>query len=112
MAQDAFSLYHVSKELNTLLHGAKINRVSQPDLNDVYLVTHSFSGNRTLVLSSNAESARVAFTSEEKPNPKQALGFCMLLRKHLLGAIIESVELVGFGRIVKITFTGRNDFKE
>ena len=96
MAQDAFSLYHVSKELNTLLHGTKINRVSQPDLNDVYLVTHSFSGNRTLVLSSNAESARVAFTSEEKPNPKQALGFCMLLRKHLLGAIIESVELVGF----------------
>lgn len=112
MAQDAFSLYHISKELNTLLHGAKINRVSQPDLNDVYLVTHSFSGNRTLVLSSNAESARVAFTSEEKPNPKQALGFCMLLRKHLLGAIIESVELVGFERIIKITFTGRNDFKE
>ena len=112
MAQDAFSLYHVAKELNTILSGAKINRVSQPDNHDVYLVTHSFKGNRTLVLSSNAENSRVAFTSEEKQNPKQALGFCMLLRKHLLGAIIESVELVGFERIIKITFTGRNDFKE
>lgn len=112
MAQDAFSLYHVAKELNNTLKGAKINRVSQPDKDDVYLLTHSFSGNRTLVLSSNAENCRIAFTREEKPNPKSALGFCMLLRKHLLGAIIESVELVGFERIVKITFSGRNDFKE
>ena len=109
---DAFSLYHLVKELNTTLKGAKINRVSQPDKDDVYLLTHSFSGNRTLVLSSNAENCRIAFTAEEKPNPKTAFGFCMLLRKHLLGAVIESVELVGFERIVKLTFTGRNDFKE
>ena len=112
MAQDAFSLYHVAKELNTILKGAKINRVSQPDKDDVYLVTHSYTGNHTLVLSSNAENCRIAFTKEEKPNPKSAMGFCMLLRKHLLGSIIESVELVGFERIVKITFSGRNDFKE
>ncbi|MBR2337706.1 MAG: NFACT family protein [Clostridia bacterium] len=112
MAQDAFSLYHVARELNTILKGAKINRVSQPDKDDVYLVTHSFTGNRTLVLSSNAENCRIAFTNEEKPNPKSAMGFCMLLRKHLLGSVIESVELVGFERIVKLTFAGRNDFKE
>ena len=87
MAQDAFSLYHVAKELNTILKGAKINRVSQPDKDDVYLVTHSYSGNRTLVLSSNAENCRIAFTKEEKPNPKAAMGFCMLLRKHLLGSL-------------------------
>ena len=112
MAQDAFSLYHVAKELNSILKGAKINKVSQPDKDDVYLLTHSFTGNRTLVLSSNAENCRIAFTREEKANPKSAMGFCMLLRKHLLGSIIESVELVGFERIVKITFSGRNDFKE
>ena len=112
MAQDAFSLYHLAKELDQTLKGAKINRVSQPDKDDVYLLTHSFSGNRTLAISSNAENCRISFTSSEKPNPKTALGFCMLLRKHLLGAIIESVELVGFERIIRITFSGRNDFKE
>lgn len=112
MPQDAFSLYHLTKELDATLRGAKINRVSQPDKDDVYLLTHSFSGNRTLVLSSNAENCRISFTAEEKPNPKAALGFCMLLRKHLLGAVIESIELVGFERIVKLTFIGRNDFKE
>ena len=112
MPQDAFSLYHTARELNTILKGAKINRVSQPDKDDLYLLTHSFSGNRTLVLSSNAENCRIAFVKEEKPNPKSALGFCMLCRKHLLGTTIESIELVGFERIVKITFSGRNDFKE
>ena len=65
MAQDAFSLYHVAKELNTILKGAKVNRVSQPDKDDVYLITHSYTGNRTLVLSSNAENCRIAFTKEE-----------------------------------------------
>ena len=112
MPQDAFSLYHTARELNTILKGAKINRVSQPDKDDLYLLTHSFSGNRTLVLSSNAENCRIAFVKEEKPNPKSALGFCMLCRKHLLGTTIEIIELVGFERIVKITFSGRNDFKE
>lgn len=112
MAQDAFSLLHVARELNTLLKGAKVNKVSQPDKDDVYLTLHTFTGNKTLVLSSNAESCRVCFTSMEKPNPKTAFGFCMLMRKHLLGSIIENVELVGFERIIRITFAGRNDFKE
>ena len=112
MAQDAFSLLHVSRELNNLLKGAKVNKVSQPDKDDVYLTLHTFTGNKTLVLSANAESCRVCFTSAEKPNPKTAFGFCMLMRKHLLGSIVESVELVGFERIIRLTFAGRNDFKE
>ena len=112
MTQDAFSLLHVARELNTMLKGAKVNKVSQPDKDDLYLTLHTFTGNKTLVLSSNAESCRVCFTSAEKPNPKTAFGFCMLMRKHLLGSIVESVELVGFERIIRITFAGRNDFKE
>lgn len=112
MAQDAFSLLHVAREINDLLKGAKVNKVSQPDKDDVYLTLHTFTGNKTLVLSANAESCRVCFTSAEKPNPKTAFGFCMLMRKHLLGSIIENVELVGFERIIRLTFAGRNDFKE
>ena len=112
MPQDAFTLLHSSKELNTLLAGAKVNRVSQPDKDDVYLAIYTKSGARTLVLSSNAEYCRVAFVSNEKPNPKVAPTFCMLMRKHLLGAEIKSVSLVGFERIIKIVFQTRNDFKD
>ena len=112
MPQDAFSIKHTAAELNRILSGAKINRVSQPDKDDVYLLTYSKTGSRVLVLSSNAENCRVSFISEEKPNPKVAPNFCMLLRKHLLGATIESVTAVDFERIVAVSFACKNDFRE
>lgn len=112
MPQDAFTLLHAARELNNLLSGAKVNRVVQPDKDDVYLAVYTKSGARTLVLSSNAEYCRVAFTSAEKPKTQVAPSFCMLLRKHLLGAETESVSLVGFERIIKIDFRTKNDFKD
>ena len=61
MPQDAFTLSQSAKELNKLLSGAKINKVSQPDKDDVYLLTYSSIGSKTLVLSSNAENCRISF---------------------------------------------------
>lgn len=112
MPQDAFTLYHTAKELNVLLENAKVNRVVQPDKDDVYLAVYTKSGARTLVLSANAEYCRTSFITKEKPKPQVAPAFCMLLRKHLLGAEISGVSLVGFERIVKISFKTRNDFKD
>ncbi len=112
MPQDAFTLLHASRELNDLLSGAKVNRITQPDKDDVYLAVYTKTGARTLVLSANAEYCRVSFIKSEKPTPKVAPTFCMLMRKHLAGAEIESVSLVGFERIVKMVFKTRNDFKD
>ena len=112
MPQDAFTLHHAAAELNELLRGAKINRVSQPDKDDVYLLTYSSSGTKTLVLSSNAENCRVCFISKEKPNPKVAPNFCMLMRKHVLGASIEKIEQIGTERIIAVTFLCKNDFRD
>ena len=112
MPQDAFTLRHVAAELNEMLKNAKINRVSQPDKDDVYLLTYSSLGTKTLVLSSNAENCRVCFISKEKPNPKVAPNFCMLMRKHVLGATIEKIEQLGSERIIAITFQCKNDFKD
>ncbi|MBQ7642415.1 MAG: NFACT family protein [Clostridia bacterium] len=112
MPQDAFTLYHTAKELDALLADAKINKVSEPDKDDVYLLAYTAKGLKTVVLSANAENCRVGICSKEKPNPKVAPNFCMLLRKHLLGATIKSVSLVGFERIVEIVFACKNDFRE
>lgn len=112
MPQDAFTLHHVAAELNNLLKGAKVNKVSQPDKDDVYLLTYSASGARTLVLSANAENCRASFISKEKPNPKVAPNFCMLLRKHLSGAVIEKIEQVKNERILAVTFSCKNDFRD
>ena len=81
MPQDAFTLLHASGELNKLLSGAKVNRITQPDKDDVYLAVYTKTGARTLVLSANAEYCRVSFIKSEKPTPKVAPTFCMLTPK-------------------------------
>ena len=112
MPQDAFTLYHTAKELDKNLHNAKVNRVNQPNKDEISLLVYTISGSRVLTLSANAESCRIGFSSAEKPNPKVAPNFCMLLRKHVSGATIESVSLVGFERIIAVKFQCKNDFRE
>ena len=112
MPQDAFSLLHAARELNAALQGAKINKITQPDKDEINLLVYTVSGSRLLAISAGAESCRLCFTSRETPAPKVAPNFCMLLRKHLLGAVIKKTELVGFERIVAITFDCKNDFRE
>ena len=112
MPQDAFSLLHSARELDRLLKGAKINKITQPNKDEIDMLVYTASGTKTLALSANAESARAVISATEKPAPKVAPNFCMLLRKHLLGAVISSLETVGFERIVVITFSCKNDFRE
>ena len=112
MPQDAFTLSRVATELNALLKSAKVNKINQPDKDEVILHLYNAGKNYKLLISTNANTARVDLTNAEKPNPLTAFGFCMLLRKHLLTAEIVKVELVGYERIIKITFDAKNDFFE
>ncbi len=112
MPQDAFTLARVATELNALLKTAKVNKINQPDKDEVVLHLYNAGKNYKLLISTNANTARVDLTNTEKPNPLTAFGFCMLLRKHLLTAEIIKVELIGYERIIKITFDAKNDFFE
>lgn len=112
MPQDAFSLLHTAKELNSTLSDARIDKINQPESDSVFLNVRANNQNLKLVISANAQNARVCLTKHEQPNPIVAPGFCMLLRKHLSHARIKSVELVGFERIVKIIFESKNELNE
>ena len=112
MPQDAFSLFAAAEELDSALKKAKINKITQPNKDEINMLVYTLSGSKTLTVSANAESCRVCFTRAEKSAPKVAPNFCMLLRKHLLGAVIESVKLVGYERIIAVTFACKNDFRE
>ena len=112
MPQDAFTIKYIATELNTALLGAKVNKINQPDPEEVVLHLYTKNGVKRLLISANAMGARVSFTEDEKPNPLTAYGFCMLLRKYLQSAEVTSVTQVGFERIVKIEFSALNDFFE
>ena len=112
MPQDAFHIRRSAAELDALLKGGKINRVSQADKDEVTFIIYTGKTTVKLVLSTNASNARVCLSLTEKEPAPVAPNFCMLLRKHLLGAEILSVSQYAFERIVEIRLHCTTDFSE
>ena len=111
MPQDYFTLKHVATELNKLILGAKVQKINMP--NDFETVLTVYNGKTLkLIASCEAKFARVGLTIAEKKNPLVAKNFCMLLRKHLLGAKITGVSIASGERIILVDFSNENDLKE
>lgn len=110
MPQDAFTLKYLCDELNQVLSGGKINKITQPD-NDRMLLT-VYTGKRTvkLLLNVNPSAPRMGITESDFDSPLVPQNFCMLMRKHLLSATLDCVKLIGFDRIVRIDFTASGEF--
>ncbi|MBQ8320460.1 MAG: NFACT family protein [Clostridia bacterium] len=112
MPQDAFHLGHIARELSLALVGGKINRITQANKDEVTLHIYTKKRSLKLILSTNASFARVLLTEKEKEPAPVAPNFCMLLRKHLLGAEILKIQRYAFERILEITFHCTGDFSE
>lgn len=112
MPQDAFHIRRLATELNTLLVGGKVNRISQVNKDELTFIIYTGKSTVKLILSANASNARVCLSSTEKEPAPVAPNFCMLLRKHLQNAEILSVRQHEFERIVEITFHCTSDFSE
>ncbi len=110
MPQDAFTLRHTAHELNAILVGGKLNRINQPEKEELSFLIYT--GKRTvkLLLNVNASYCGVYFTEDERENPLFAPNFCMLLRKHLQNAEILSVAQVNFERILAFRLKCTSDF--
>ena len=112
MPQDAFHIRRLTNELNTLLVGGKVNRISQVNKDELTLIIYTGKSTVKLILSANASNARVCLSLTEKEPAPVAPNFCMLLRKHLQNAEILGVKQHEFERIVEITFHCTSDFSE
>ena len=65
-----------------------------------------------LIISLNANDFRIHLSGHTFENPEMPTPFCMFLRKHLTGAVLNDVLQTGMERIVFIPLTARNDFGE
>ncbi|MBQ9544608.1 MAG: NFACT family protein [Clostridia bacterium] len=104
MAFDSGMLRCVCEELNGFFAGGKVEKVLQPEKDEVNLVIRSGGVSRRLLLSASGSNPRICVTDSVKENPPAAYMLCMLLRKHLLGAKVLEVSQVGFERVAKIEF--------
>ncbi len=110
MPQDAFTLKYLTTELNEAFKGGKINKVVQPSKDVVVFTVYNGKETIKLLLDVNPGSPRIGVTTENFESPLTAPNFCMLLRKYLLSATIDSISLVGFDRIVKIELSPSNEY--
>ena len=100
MPFDAVFLSAVLEELNPALLGTRVEKVQQPAADTVIL---SLRGKDKLLICANGSRARLHLTTATYENPAQPPMFCMLLRKHLTGGRIVSVEQPPAERSVDIT---------
>ncbi len=102
MAFDGITIACLTKELSDTLTGGRINKIAQPEADELLLTVKTFQGQYRLLLSANASLPLVYLTDLNKPSPVTAPNFCMLLRKHILNGRIVSVTQPGLERIIHI----------
>ncbi|MBQ1942614.1 MAG: NFACT family protein [Clostridia bacterium] len=112
MPQDAVTLRRVARALNARLVGGKINKITQPVKDEIDMLVYAGGKTVQIVLSANASCARAGVSSLQRENPLVCYAFCMLLRKHLSGGEILSVEQMGSDRVIAFTVKNRNDLRE
>ena len=112
MAFDGIVTKSIISELNTILIGAKVNKVLQPTKTEIVLELYNNGKNYSLLLSCDAEFCRIGLTNHSKPNPQNALNFCMLLRKYLVGGKILEISNYDFERTVLLKFSCYNELND
>ena len=111
MALDACFLQFAAMELNNTLSGELVDKIYQPSKDEILLHLRG-KGKHRLMISSSPNSARIHLTEKNVENPKVPPAFCMVLRKHLMGARLLQVYTPAFERVIFLEFEGKNDFFE
>ena len=109
MAYDACMMRAVLSEIEARFIDAKVERVLQPQQDELDLVLRSRGETKRLVFNVGPNAPRMQLSTQNKENPLKAPMFCMQMRKHLGGARLLSVEQPGFDRIAKLFFSAYDE---
>jgi len=112
MAFDGLVVSAVTHELNTYLLGGRIGKIAQPEKDELIITIRNNRKNYKLLLSSMASMPKIHLTQLSKINPITAPNFCMLLRKHLVGGLITSIQQPDFERIIIIHIENLDELGE
>lgn len=102
MPLDAIYLSALTAELKEKLEGGRIDKVQQPERDMLLLSLRAKGENLRLLLAAGTGNARVHLTESSFENPAEPPMFCMLLRKHLVGARITAVCQPDYERLLMI----------
>lgn len=104
MALDGIALNALENELNTALCGGRLQKVYQPEKDELVFHIHANQSNYKLFIAASSSNPRLHLIDDSLENPKAPHAFCMLLRKHIQGGKIYAIKQLGFERIIEIYF--------
>ena len=102
MPLDGFTLGLIARELNDALCGGRIDRIIQPERDELIFTVRNGGANHQLLLSASAGCARAHLTNVKKNSPLEPFNLCMLMRKHLIGGRIYEIRQAEADRILEI----------
>ncbi|MBR3002996.1 MAG: NFACT family protein [Clostridia bacterium] len=111
MAFDGITTKVIADELQNL-SGARIDKIFQPNKNEIIIGLYLDGKNYALNMSIDSGNYRINLTTHPKTNPQIAPNFCMLLRKHLIGLKLKNIITSGLERLVILEIEGFDDFED
>ena len=108
MAFDGIVTKAIVTELSELT-GARIDKVFEPNKNEIILGLYSEKKNYALDICIESQNCRINLTTNAKPNPQVAPNFCMLLRKNLIGLRLKNLITFDLERLIVLEFEGFDD---
>ena len=103
MAFDGVFLHNLINEIRDNLIDGKIDKINQPEKDEIIITVRKNRINTKLLLSSSPNFPRIHFTEINKENPLKAPMFLMVLRKYLIGGKITDIYQKDADRIAVIT---------
>ncbi len=101
MAFDGITIASIVKELQQELLDGRINKIAQPEADELLLTIKTSNGQKRLYISANASLPLIYLTESNKPSPMTAPNFCMLLRKHINNGRIVAISQPMLERIIR-----------
>ena len=111
MAFDGIVTKAITAELTNLC-GARIDKVFQPNKNEIILGLYLNKMNYALDICIDAQNCRINLTTNSRSNPQVAPNFCMLLRKNLIGLKLKNIITFDLERLVILEFEGFDELDD
>ena len=109
MAFDGITIANIVTELNQTITGGKINKIAQPENDELIITIKNQRKQYRLFLSASASLPLIYLTETNKPSPLTAPNFCMLLRKHIGSGKIIAIDGARENRVATIHFEDTDD---
>lgn len=112
MPFDAVYMSALKDELSKVLPTSRIDKINQPERDELIFSLRTPQGNKKLLISANPSAPRIHFTEMTVENPITPPMFCMLMRKHLGGARIKDISQPGLERVLIIKLDSMDEMGE